>query len=74
MKWLRFWLSPLLLIVPIAGCGSGDSHPASQGGLPARPKIPHELSPAEAKQKLREAETKGPMGRGGAARGPHVSR
>ena len=52
----------LVLFGPIAGCGR-DANATKQGAIPARPVIPGELSPAEAKAKLRETEKRNLSGR-----------
>jgi hypothetical protein len=63
MKSLRSWMILLILAGPMAGCGSGGGAATTDGTPPPRPSIPGELSPTEAKAKLREMEKNAPKGR-----------
>ena len=72
MKSVRSWMILLVLVGPMAGCGSGGGAATTDGGPPPRPKIPGELSPTEAKAKLREMEKHAPRTRGGVPPRPRV--
>ncbi len=62
MRWLRNGLIFSIVAATGVGCGPVSDSAKPQGTLPSRPSIPGELSPEEARAKLREME-KNPAGR-----------